>query len=124
MRLSSLHLYPIKSTAPLEVETAVVEPRGLRDDRRWMVVDAGGRFLTGRELPRLTLVRALPGKHGLSLNAPGMPSLPVLFPQTGATVPVKAWKSEVAAKPAAAAETGQSRGAACAQQFAALAVSD
>ena len=103
MRLSRLHLYPIKSTAPLEVETAVVEPRGLRDDRCWMVVDAAGRFLTGRELPRLTLVRALPGKHGLSLSAPGMPSLPGLFPQTGATVSVKVWKSEVAAKPADAA---------------------
>ena len=46
MRLSSLYLYPVKSTAPLAVETAQVEPRGLRHDRRWMVVDAGGRFIT------------------------------------------------------------------------------
>jgi len=65
MQLSGLYLHPIKSTAPLAVETALVEPRGLRDDRRWMVVDADGRFITGRELPRLTLVRALPDAHGL-----------------------------------------------------------
>ncbi|HYM86603.1 MAG TPA: MOSC domain-containing protein, partial [Pseudoxanthomonas sp.] len=100
MRLSSLYLYPIKSCAPLEVETAVVAPRGLHDDRRWMVVDVEGRFLTGRQLPRLTLVRALPDAHGLSLDAPGMRSLHVAFPDTSATFAVSVWKSEVAAKPA------------------------
>lgn len=36
----------------------MVEERGLSGDRRWMVVDTAGRFLTGRELPRLTLIRA------------------------------------------------------------------
>ncbi len=102
MQLSSLYLYPIKSTAPLEVETALVEPRGLRNDRRWMVVDDGNRFLTGRQLPRLTLVRALPGANGLSLEAPGMPSLQVPFPPATATVPVVVWKSEVDALPAGA----------------------
>ena len=103
MRLSDLYLYPIKSSAPLETQTAVVEPRGLRHDRRWMVVDAENRFLTGRELPRLTLVRAQPVPTGLSLNAPGMPSLSVPFPQIEATVSVNVWKNEVAAKPAGAA---------------------
>jgi uncharacterized protein YcbX len=103
MQLSSLCLYPIKSTAPLEVETARVEARGLRNDRRWMVVDADGRFITGRQLPRLTLVRAQPGEEGLALEAPGMPALQVPFPRTNATVPVKVWKSDVAARPADAA---------------------
>jgi uncharacterized protein len=103
MQLSGLYLYPIKSSAPLEVQTAVVEPRGLQHDRRWMVVDAENRFLTGRELPRLTLVRAQPEPTGLSLNASGMPSLSVPFPQTEATVPVSVWKNEVAAKPAGTA---------------------
>ena len=104
MRLSGLNLYPIKSSAPLEVEDAVVEARGLRDDRRWMVVDADGRFITGREMPRLTLVQARPTTGGLSLDAPGMPPLFVPFPQTGATVRVNVWKSEVAAKPADTAD--------------------
>lgn len=103
MRLSGLYLYPIKSTAPLEVASAVVEPRGLRSDRRWMVVDAGGRFLTGRQLPRLTLVRAQPAPDGLLLQAPGMPSLQVAVPAVDAAVAVTVWKSEVAARPAGAA---------------------
>ncbi len=99
MHLAGLYLYPIKSSAPRAVETAVVEARGLQHDRRWMVVDADGRFLTGRQLPRLTLVRAQPGPHGLSLDAPGMPSLEVPFPLTGTTVPVSVWKSDIAARP-------------------------
>lgn len=104
MQLSGLYLYPIKSSAPLETQAARVEPRGLQYDRRWMVVDAEDRFLTGRQLPRLTLVRAQPGSDGLSLNAPGMPSLQVPFPQTEATVSVNAWKNEVAAKPTGVAD--------------------
>ncbi|MET0654904.1 MAG: MOSC domain-containing protein [Pseudoxanthomonas sp.] len=103
MQLSGLYLYPIKSSAPLAVQSATVEPRGLRHDRRWMVVDAEGRFITGRELPRLTLVRAEPDAEGLSLQAPGMPSLQVPFPRSGATASVSVWKSEVVAKPAGAA---------------------
>lgn len=70
MQLSDLYLYPIKSTAPLPVCRARVEPCGLQHDRRWMVVDADGRFLTGRQLPRLTLVRALPHENGLLLEVP------------------------------------------------------
>ena len=98
MQLSGLYLYPIKSSAPLEMQAAVVEPRGLRHDRRWMVVDEEGRFLTGRQLPRLTLVRAQPDSQGLWLDAPGMPSLQVPVPQTEATVSVNVWKNEVDAK--------------------------
>lgn len=101
MRLSHLYLYPIKSSAPLEVQSAEVEPRGLRHDRRWMVVDAQGQFLTGRKLPRMTLIRATPNAAGLLLEAPQMPVLQVDFPVGGHGLPVKVWKSEVIAWPVA-----------------------
>lgn len=100
MYLSELYLYPVKSTAALSVAIAEVEPRGLRDDRRWMVVDADGRFLTGRELSRLILIRAQPAADGLVLDAPGMATLQVPLPQSTATTPVKVWKSDVEARPA------------------------
>jgi uncharacterized protein YcbX len=99
MHLSGLYLYPMKSCAPLPVDAARIEPRGLEHDRRWMVVDAGGRFITGREQPRLTLVRALPDGDGLSLQAPGMPVLHVAAPATDDTLPVVVWKSDVRARP-------------------------
>lgn len=103
MHLSGLYLYPVKSAAPLAVSSAEIEPRGPRGDRRWMVVDADGRFLTGRELAQLTLIRAQPLSDGLQLDAPGMSTLRVPFPAHGTTTPVTVWKSHVDALPADAA---------------------
>ena len=78
--LAAIHIHPVKSCAPLALETATVEARGLAHDRRYLVVDADGRFLTGRQLPRLTLLRALPVAGGLALRAPGMPAHAVAAP--------------------------------------------
>lgn len=104
MRLGGLYRYPMKSCAPLPADAAVVEPRGLAHDRRWMVVDPAGRFITGRELPRLTLVRAEPEANGmLTLQAPGMASIQVPLPQGNARLPVTVWKSDVLGRPCAAA---------------------
>ena len=73
--LAALHVFPIKSCAPLSPAAATVEACGLAGDRRWMVVDAHGRFLTARKLPRMTLVRAQPHGDGMQVAAPGMPEL-------------------------------------------------
>ena len=53
MRLSGLFVYPVKGMRGTAMRTALVEPCGLQGDRRWMVVDAQGRFLTQRQLPLL-----------------------------------------------------------------------
>jgi uncharacterized protein YcbX len=99
MRLGGLYRYPMKSCAPLPAESAAVEPRGLAHDRRWMVVDPDGRFVTGRELPRLTLVHARPSADGgLSLQAPGMMPLRLEAPRGDARLPVTVWKSDVLAR--------------------------
>jgi uncharacterized protein YcbX len=42
LRLTALHVYPIKSAAGLAPAAWEVDGFGLRYDRRWMVVDAGG----------------------------------------------------------------------------------
>jgi len=100
-RLSALHVYPVKSCAALSPATAMVEPRGLAGDRRWMIVDAQGGFVTGRQQPRLTLVQAQPDGAGLRLCAPGMPEVrvqAVTDPDRRAEVVV--WRSRVAALPA------------------------
>jgi uncharacterized protein YcbX len=102
--LRGLYLYPLKSCAPLAQSDAVVEPRGLAGDRRWMVVDATGRFVTGRQQPRLTLIRARPdGADALQLDAPDMPPLRLVPVRDGARVATTVWGSQVASLPAAAA---------------------
>jgi uncharacterized protein YcbX len=102
--LASIHIYPLKSGAPLPCAQATVEPRGLQHDRRWMVVDARGKFLTGRQQPRLTLIRAAPADEGLHLAAPGMPPLAVAAPPPdGARLPATLWNDALAPRLADAA---------------------
>ena len=72
MRLAAIHLHPLKSGATLPLDAARIERLGLEHDRRWLVVDETGRFVTGRQEPRLVLVRATPFAGGVTLDAPGM----------------------------------------------------
>ena len=100
--LSALHVFPVKSCAPLVLDAAAVEPRGLRHDRRWIVTDADRKFLTGRQHPRLTLLHAIPDGDAIRLSAPGMPSIRLDAPRDGARVEVEVWKNTVAALPGGA----------------------
>jgi len=95
--LSALNIFPVKSCAPLVLDAAVVERRGLRHDRRWIVTDASGRFLTGRQHPRLTLLRAVPDGDAIALSAPGRPPLRLGIAAGGARVEVVVWTNTVAA---------------------------
>jgi len=54
-RVSALYVYPVKSLAGIAVDAFRLTDRGPEHDRRWMLVDADGRFLTQREHPRLAL---------------------------------------------------------------------
>lgn len=94
--LASIHVYPLKSGAPMALDTARVEARGLEQDRRWMAVDASGKFLTGRQHPRLTLIRAEPDGPGtLRLRAPDMPELRLLPAPDRTRRTVDVWGSRV-----------------------------
>jgi uncharacterized protein YcbX len=77
IRLSSLHVYPIKSCGGTAVEEWEVDERGLRHDRRWMLVDESGRFLSQRRHPRMSLVGVRIEADHLAVSAPEMPSLRV-----------------------------------------------
>lgn len=103
--LAELHHYPIKSIAGNALQSAQVEPRGLRGDRRWMVVDANGKFLTGREHGVLTGVRAdlAADAHDgdtLHLHAPGRDPITVRANHEAPRLPVTVWRSTVHALPA------------------------
>ena len=44
--LSALNIYPLKSASGISLKNIEMEQRGLPYDRRWMVVDASGQFMT------------------------------------------------------------------------------
>ena len=70
VHLSALYIYPVKSLRGCAVEEASIDPRGLAGDRRFMVVDATGKFLSQRTLPRLALIGTRLDAATLTLEAP------------------------------------------------------
>lgn len=69
--ISQLNIYPIKSCAGIALDEARVFAHGLEYDRHWMLVDANGRFVTQRTLPRMALIRPELAGGELVVHAPG-----------------------------------------------------
>ncbi|WP_333761149.1 MOSC domain-containing protein [Streptomyces sp. IBSBF 2390] len=102
--VQSIHVHPVKAFRGLSPREAVVEPWGLAGDRRWTLIDDGGKVVTQREQPRLALAAAEPlAGGGVRLSAPGRAPLTVTVPEPAATVPVSIFGTKVEAVPAAAA---------------------
>ena len=68
-RISEIWIYPIKSLAGVRIRKAVVKQKGLQYDRRWMLVDSDGRFLTQREHPKMALFSVSINNDYLTVSA-------------------------------------------------------
>lgn len=98
MKVSEINIYPIKSLRGISLESATVEKRGLRFDRRWMLTDRNGIFFTQRELPRMATVRISLNGDRLTAAADGAEDLHVpLNPEVKLRQHVTVWQSEVEA---------------------------
>lgn len=100
--VSALHLYPLKSAGGINRNLLPLDARGPVADRRWMLVDGRGRFITMRKFPKMIQIDI--GLHDgtLVVNAPGMSELQIPTPsfaqQQGLTKKsVIIWHDEVAA---------------------------
>ena len=56
-KLSKIFIYPIKSLGGISVSSAIAESRGLKYDRRYLLVNEDGVFLTQRKFPQMTLLK-------------------------------------------------------------------
>lgn len=95
--LQSIRIYPIKSIAPLHLDQCEVERRGLAGDRRMMLVDAAGSFISGRSHPQLTAISCEERAHGRwRVSAPEQSDLDLHPP--GPDAPrqsVRVWSDDV-----------------------------
>ena len=96
MVLRGIHVYPVKSLGGCAVAEADVDALGLAGDRRFLVVDPAGRFLTQRTHPRMALIATRLDAATLTLSAVGAGSVAIpRAPDPAAPlVPVTVWKSE------------------------------
>jgi len=66
--LSEINIYPIKSLAGISLNSAEVEERGLKYDRRWVLVDEFKTFFTQRDFSEMALISVSLENNGLQLK--------------------------------------------------------
>ena len=103
LKLSEIYIYPIKSLGGIRLEKANITSRGLENDRRFMLVDENGRFLSQREHPQLAIfqteiegdfLKITNKKNGSSLKINIQYSIPQSFNHS---IIVKIWDDETTA---------------------------
>src|SRR5258708_19545200 len=102
--LGALNVYPDKGLKGIALESARCTARGLEHDRRWMVVDANGDFLSQREHRRVATVWCAIASGMLELAAPDFGAVEVpLSPPERSAIRVRVWNSVCEAVAAGAA---------------------
>ena len=83
IRLASIHIYPLKAARAVNLDESRVEPWGLAGDRRWLLVDEDGRFISQREESSLARVVVSCGPDGIRVSAEGRTGLVIAEPPAG-----------------------------------------
>ncbi|MDB5146634.1 MAG: hypothetical protein JWQ57_654 [Mucilaginibacter sp.] len=81
--ISELFIYPIKSLGGIAVKSAGVTRRGLKYDRRWMLVDEHNRFLTQREHAQMALLKVHIEAEGLLVTHPSKDPVTIPYQYNG-----------------------------------------
>lgn len=77
--VKNISIYPIKSAAGIDLSVSWVDNFGLSFDRRFVLSDPSGSFITARTDPTLCLIQVHLMPDGIVLNAPNMPALKVIY---------------------------------------------
>ncbi len=102
LTISQLFIYPIKSLSGISVTSSEVTNRGLKNDRRWMIVDKNNQFLTLREYPKMALLNVEINENGLIIRSRENSEIPIKIPfvvETNTLENVTIWNATVQAKP-------------------------
>ena len=101
MIISELLIYPIKSLGGISVPEVVVEPKGFRYDRRFMLVSPDGKFMTQRDHHQMALIDVAINHDTLRVWHRNRPDaildlplvLPVNSPTVNETLLINIWDS-------------------------------
>ncbi|WP_437689742.1 MOSC domain-containing protein [Sorangium sp. So ce176] len=94
MRISAIHIYPVKGCRGVALDAASLDELGLAGDRRFMIIDPDGKPLTQRPLPRMALIETQLSPGSLTLRTDGRAPLSVPRAAQGARLlTVEVWSS-------------------------------
>jgi uncharacterized protein YcbX len=99
-KIKSLHIYPVKSFGGYQVNQMDIISTGPKYDRKWMVIDEKGQFLTQRQNPKMSQVnvKIIEDAH-VELTAPGVDFIDFGINEFDATtsIDVTIWKQKAKA---------------------------
>ena len=79
MTLSEIWVYPVKSLGGIRLTKALTEERGLRYDRRWMIIDEENVFITQRAHLKMALIDVALEEGGLKIYLRADPIPRILY---------------------------------------------
>ncbi|MCY4148656.1 MAG: MOSC domain-containing protein [Gammaproteobacteria bacterium] len=96
MIVTELYTYPVKSLAGIRIDHACLLSTGFEFDRRWMVIEPNGAFITQRSCPQMSLIQTRLENHQLVLSTFGMEDIEVPSPnENDQRTTVGVWGDEV-----------------------------
>ncbi len=78
--ISEIWIYPIKSLGGISLQKAKLTERGLQWDRRWMLLDNKGQFMTQRQIAAMALLEVSLHPDHLEVNHSNKSILPLVIP--------------------------------------------
>lgn len=97
IEVGQLAIYPLKSCAQISVPKIAADNFGLQMDRRWMVVDENGKFLTQRQISKMCLINPTLINNGVLLQAPEMEPCAVDMKNLAGSQQVSIWADQCTA---------------------------
>src|SRR5690606_13627319 len=97
LTLASIHVYPVKSLGGFSLPQVRLTDRGLEHDRRWMLIDEDGRFISQREVPAMACLHCAPAEAGFTITDVRNGSV-IHMPwtqQEGESITARVWDDEV-----------------------------
>jgi uncharacterized protein len=97
MEISGLFIYPVKSLGGVSLESSEVGLKGLKYDRRYVLVDEKGVFVSQRTVAKMCLFQPTITEDGFEiLNTQNNTRLNIPFElKNGETIKVKVWDDEI-----------------------------
>ena len=94
-QVSELRVHPVKALHGSTRDRVDIEPWGVAGDRRWMVVDSAGVFVTQRKFPAMARVAVAERPDGLMLSSGGDQLFVPLPGPDAAMLDVTIWRDTV-----------------------------
>lgn len=101
LTLSEIWIYPVKSLGGIRLESSRVLDKGLPHDRRWMLVDDQGAFMTQRIYPKMALFSLSIDHQRMTITkrnpttSPASITFNIDVPPLGEIIQTKVWDDEV-----------------------------